>query len=154
MILNVPYGKDGKLEAKIDDNRLAGIIEPNEVEIGDETEVIRQALANPIGSVSLSEFLKDANDVLFIVNDPTRPTPTARVLEIIEEDIAGCNVSFIVATGVHRAPTEEEYIQIFSERYYAKYKDRIYLHDGKKSECVFLGTSKNGTETPSILTAP
>lgn len=146
MILSVPYGKEGKLEAKIDDERLAGIVEPNEVEIGNETEVIRKALANPIGSTSLSEFLKDAKDVLFIVNDPTRPTPTARVLEIIEEDISGCNVGFIVATGVHRAPTEEEYIQIFSEKYYARYKDRIFLHDGKNSECVFLGTSKNGTE--------
>jgi nickel-dependent lactate racemase len=146
MILSVPYGKEGKLEAKIDDERLAGIIEPNEVEIGDETEVIRQALANPIGSKSLRDFLKGAKDVLFIVNDPTRPTPTARVLDIIEDDISGCPVSFIVATGVHRAPTEEEYIQIFTEKYYSKYKDRIFLHDGKKSECVFLGTSKNGTE--------
>jgi len=146
MILSVPYGKDGKLEAKIDDERLAGIIEPNAVEIGDETEVIRQALANPIGPKNLSEFLKDAKDVLFIVNDPTRPTPTARVLDIIEKDISGCPVSFIVATGVHRAPTEEEYIQIFTEKYYSKYKDRIFIHDGNKSECVFLGTSKNGTE--------
>jgi nickel-dependent lactate racemase len=146
MILSVPYGKDGKLEANIDDKRLAGIIEPNEVKIGNETEVIRQALANPIGSKSLGEFLKGARDVLFIVNDPTRPTPTARVLNIIENDISGYPISFIVATGVHRAPTEEEYIQIFSEKYYSKYKDRIFLHDGKKSEVVFLGTSKNGTE--------
>jgi nickel-dependent lactate racemase len=146
MILRVPYGREGKLEASIDDERLAGIIEPNEVEIGDETEVVRQALANPIGSKSLGEFLKDAKDVLFIVNDPTRPTPTARVLEIIEGDISGCNVSFVVATGAHRAPTEEEHIQIFSEKYYSEYRDRIFVHDAKASECVFLGTSKNGTE--------
>ena len=86
MLLSVPYGKDGKLEANIDDKSLAGVIEPNEVKIGDETEVIRQALANPIGSKSLSEFLKGAKDVLFIVNDPTRPTPTARVLDIIEKE--------------------------------------------------------------------
>ena len=87
MILRVPYGKDGKLEAEIDEKCLAGIIEPNEVKIGDETEVIRQALANPIGSKSLINFLKDAKDILFIVNDATRPTPTARVLDIIEKDI-------------------------------------------------------------------
>ncbi len=146
MILHVPYGKDGKIEADIDEGCLAGIIEPNEVKIGDETEVIRQALANPIGSKSLSEFLKDAKDVLFIVNDPTRPTPTARVLDIIEKDISGHQVSFIIATGVHRMPTQEEYLQIFGEKLYARYKDRIVVHDGRKSECVFLGTSKNGTE--------
>jgi nickel-dependent lactate racemase len=146
MKLEIPYGKDSKLEAEIDEQSVIGIIEPNEVEIGDETEIIRQALNNPIGSPSLKEFLKDARDVLFIVNDPTRPTPTARVLDIIEDDIAGQNVSFIVATGIHRAPTEEEYLQIFTEKYYTKYKDRIHSHDSKNDEMVYLGTSKNGTE--------
>lgn len=146
MKLQVPYGKDGKLEAEIDEKCVIGVIEPNEVEIGDETEVIRQALANPVGSPSLKEFLKDARDVLFIVNDPTRPTPTARVLDMIQDDIAGQKVSFIVATGIHRAPTEDEYIQIFSEKYYRKYKDCIHSHDAKRDEMVFLGTSKNGTE--------
>jgi nickel-dependent lactate racemase len=146
MKLQVPYGKDGKLEAEIEDKCVLGVIEPNEVKIGDETEVIRQALANPIGSPSLKEFLKDARDVLFIVNDPTRPTPTARVIDMIQDDIAGHKVSFIVATGIHRAPTEEEYIQIFSEKYYKKYKDVIHSHDAKRDEMVYLGTSKNGTE--------
>ena len=146
MKLQVPYGKDGRLEAEIDERCVLGVIEPNSVEIGDETEVIRQALSNPIGSPSLKDFLKDARDVLFIVNDPTRPTPTARVLDMIQDDIAGHEVSFIVATGIHRAPTEEEYIQIFSEKYYRKYKDRIHSHDAKRDEMVFLGTSKNGTE--------
>jgi nickel-dependent lactate racemase len=143
----VPYGKEGHLEAEINEQRVAGIIEPNEVEIGDETEVIRKAVANPFGYTSLKDYLKDARDVLFIVNDPTRPTPTARVLDIIEDDIAGHNVSFIVATGIHRAPTHEEYIQIFTEKHYAKYKDKIFVHDAKKKEdMVYLGTSKNGTE--------
>ena len=146
MKLQVPYGKDGTLEAEIDEQCVLGIIEPNEVEIGDETEVIRQALAHPVGSPSLKEFLKDARDVLFIVNDATRPTPTARIIDMIQDDIAGHKVSFIVATGIHRAPTEEEYIQIFSEKYYKKYKDCIHSHDAKRDEMVFLGTSKNGTE--------
>ena len=146
MKLQVPYGKDGKLEAEIDDRCVIGVIEPNEVKIGDETEVIRQALANPIGSPSLKDFLKGARDVLFIVNDPTRPTPTARILDMIQDDIAGHKVSFIIATGIHRAPTEEEYLQIFSEKYYKKYKDVIHSHDAKRDEMVHLGTSKNGTE--------
>jgi len=146
MRLSVPYGKDSKLEAEIDERSVLGIIEPNEVEIGNETEIIRHALANPIGSPTLKDFLEGARDVLFIVNDPTRPTPTARVLDIIEEDIAGHNIRFIVATGIHRAPTEEEYLQIFTEKYYTKYRDRIHSHDSKNDEMVHLGTSKNGTE--------
>ena len=147
MILRVPYGKDKQLEADIDEQCLAGIISPNEVEIGDETEVIRQALANPVGSKSLRDFLKDARNVLFLVNDATRPTPTARVLDIIEKDIEGHQVSFLISTGIHRAPTEEEYLQIFSEKHYSRYRDRIFAHDARKSQdMVLLGKSKNGTE--------
>jgi len=147
MILRVPYGKDGQIEAEIDEKCLDGVISPNEVEIGDEAGVIRNALANPIGTGSLSEFLKDARDVLFLVNDATRPTPTARILDIIERDIKDINISFMIATGNHRAPTEEEYIQIFSERHCSRYKDRIFSHDARKGrDMVFLGTSKNGTE--------
>ena len=56
MKLSVPYGKDGKLEAEIDEKRIIGLIEPNEVKIGDETEVIRKALANPSGYKSLEGF--------------------------------------------------------------------------------------------------
>jgi nickel-dependent lactate racemase len=147
MILRVPYDKNDQLEAEIPDECLAGTIEPNEVKIGDEVEVIRQAVANPVGGKSLSEFLADAKDVLFLVNDATRPTPTARVLDVIEEDLAGCPVSFMVATGIHRAPTEEEYIQIFSNKHYTRFKDRIFAHDARKKEdMVHLGQSKNGTE--------
>lgn len=147
MKMRIPYGKDRQLDLEISDERLAGVIEPNEVEIGDEAEAIRRALADPAGGKTLSDFLKDAKDILFIVNDATRPTPTARVLDIIEKDIpAGRPVSFIVATGIHRAPTPEEYLQIFSEKHYLKYRDRIFAHNARTDETVFLGKSKNGTE--------
>lgn len=147
MILRLPYGKEGHLEAAIDEARIEGIIEPNRVPIGDEGEVIRRALEHPVGSPRLGAFLAGARDVLVIVNDPTRPTPTARVLDFLEPELEGLEVSFIVATGAHRAPTPEEYVQIFSERHYARYRDRIFVHDARKSEeMVYLGTSKNGTE--------
>lgn len=147
MILRLPYGKEGHLEAAIDEARIEGIIEPNRVPIGDEGEVIRRALEHPVGSPRLGAFLAGARDVLVIVNDPTRPTPTARVLDFLEPELEGLEVSFIVATGAHRAPTPEEYVEIFSERHYARYRDRIFVHDARKSEeMVYLGTSKNGTE--------
>jgi len=55
-------------------------------------------------------------------------------------------VKFILATGIHRAPTEEEFKCIFG-KYYSELKDRIYVHDSKKEEdMVYIGTSVNGTE--------
>ncbi|MCP4220919.1 MAG: nickel-dependent lactate racemase, partial [bacterium] len=97
-------------------------------------------------SKTFDQFLSDADDVLFIVNDGTRPTPTAKVLDIIYDKIKNRNVRFIIATGMHRAPTEEEYHFIFG-KHYQEFKDRIIVHDSKKDEdMVKIGTSKNGTE--------
>ena len=146
MILKIPYGRDDEIQVELDDRRVAGTVTPNKVPIGDETETIRRALENPAGGKRFSEFVADAKDLLVIVNDATRPTPTERVLTILKEDLEGKDVSFIVATGMHRAPTEEEYRQIFGE-HLGRYRDSIHAHDSRKSEdMVHLGTSKNGTE--------
>ena len=145
MRIEVPYGKE-KMDCEVPDENLALVVYPNEVEIGDEKEIVVSAIENPINSKPFEEFLADARDVLFIVNDGTRPTPTAKVLEIIYDRIEGKDTKFIVATGIHRAPTEEELNFIFG-RHLADLKGRIYVHDSKKQEdMVFIGSSKNGTE--------
>lgn len=146
MDIRVPYGR-GEVKVRIDDRRFAGSVHPNEVDIGDERGVLQEALAHPLGSASFDAFLKDARDLVVIVNDRTRPTPTARVLELIRDSVDRVpNVKFVVATGVHRAPTEDEYREIFGDLYGA-YRDRAVAHDARRSEdMVYLGRSTNGTE--------
>jgi lactate racemase len=145
MQITLPYGKDGDLQASLTDERVAGFLEPNTVDIADEATTLRAAVGAPINAPGLADFLTDARDVLVIVNDATRPTPTPRVLDIIADDLEGVSCRFIVATGVHRAPTAEEYLQIFGD-HYERLKDRIHAHDARTDEMVFLGTSTNGTE--------
>ena len=144
MRIEVPFGRDF-YEVHVPDENFGEMVYPNEVDVGDERETLMHALEHPIASKSFDEFLKDAKDVLFIVNDGTRPTPTAKVLDIIHEKIKDQNVSFIVATGCHRAPTEEELQEIFGS-HLEEFRSRIHSHDAKKDEMVHLGTSKNGTE--------
>ncbi len=145
MLVQLPYGKE-KLEVELDETRIAGMIEGNDVPVADETETVRKAIESPINSKSLRDFLAGARDVLFIVNDATRPTPTARVLEIIYEAIKPYNIKFIIATGIHRAPTEEEYRQIFGP-YYEEFRSRIHAHDSRADkDMVYVGKSRNGTE--------
>jgi len=130
----------------VEERNIGETVFPNDVKIGDEEQIIEQALADPISSSNFDEFLNDAKDILFLVNDATRPTPTAKVLKIIYPKIKDKNTKFLIATGMHRAPTEEEYLEIFGELY-ETLKDRISAHDSKKDEdMVHLGTSKNGTE--------
>ncbi len=145
MRIDIPYGRDF-LETYIDDDCFGEIVYPNEVAIQDEVETLLHALENPIGCRSFDAFLEDTRDVLFIVNDGTRPTPTAKVLDIIHPKIRNYNIRFIIATGCHRAPTEDELEEIFG-KHLSEFRDRIYVHDAKKDdEMVSLGVSKNGTE--------
>jgi nickel-dependent lactate racemase len=143
--VGIPYGRE-TIFVHTEEKNIGEIIYPNEVEIKDEEQTLNQALENPIDSKNFDEFLSDAKDILFLINDATRPTPTAKVLRILYPQIKNKNIKFLIATGVHRTPTEEEYLEIFGD-FYNIFKDRIYSHDAKKeADMVFLGTSKNGTE--------
>jgi nickel-dependent lactate racemase len=143
MRIDVPYGKETvPLEAP----EGVEVVYPNEVDARDEGNVLAEALANPINSKAFADFISDARDVLFIVNDATRPTPTARVLELIRENLAGVNASYIIATGAHRACTEDELREIFGALY-DEIADRVIIHDADVDEdMVYIGTSSNGTE--------
>jgi len=145
MQIDVPYGKDGSMSASIDDDVTINFLEANDVEIGNEDQNIQAAIESPINSKNFKDFLSDAKKVVVIVNDATRPTPTKKILEFIFEDLKQTDYNFIIATGAHRGPSEEEYVQIFGD-FYPQIKDRIIVHDARKDEdMVFLGNSSNGT---------
>jgi nickel-dependent lactate racemase len=145
MEIKVPYGLD-HIKVELPEERVAGVFHPNEVAGPPEEQALREALEVPLGSPSFSEFLDDARDVLFIVNDGTRPTPTAKILRLLYPQIQKVDAKFIVATGIHREPTEEEFRFIFGELY-GELKGRIHVHQSRdEASMVFLGTSKNATE--------
>ena len=146
MQIDVPYGKEGTMTAELDDDIRVSFLEANDVVIEDEDQAIKEAIANPINSKNFTDFLSDAKKVLVIVNDATRPTPTKKVLEFIFDDLEKTDFNFIIATGAHRGPSEEEYIQIFGD-YYEKVKNNIIVHDARKDEDqVLIGKSTNGTD--------
>jgi len=141
----IPYGND-VIPVSVRKDNLQGILYPNNVEKCDEVSTLKDAISNPINSKRFDQFISDARDILFIVNDATRPTPTAKIVDILYEQIRDKNVKFIIATGIHREPTREEYEYIFG-RYYELFKDRIFSHDSRKDEdMVYLGDSRNGTQ--------
>ncbi|MDR2865819.1 MAG: nickel-dependent lactate racemase [Methanomassiliicoccaceae archaeon] len=145
MKIDIKYGKDGAQRIDVPDKNMIGIFYPKDVRCGDPGKVINDAIDNPIGYASLSDFLKGGKDTVFIVNDRTRPTPTAKVLDALSERMDLRDARYLIATGTHRDMTQEEYGFVFGA-HYAKLKDRIICHDSKGSECVRLGRSKNGTD--------
>lgn len=144
MRVTIPYGKE---QVEVDFPESCEFLVPNKVEIKNEDKLIKNALKNPLGNMHFEEFVSKSEKLLIIVNDGARPTPTAKVLKFLYPTIKNHpNLKFLVATGVHRAPTKEEYNFIFGDLY-NEFKDRIYVHDARKNEDMkYLGKSKNGTE--------
>lgn len=144
MIVEIPYGKE-KIPVEI--TYPYEILLPNAVKCKKHNKIIKEALQHPIGKESFEEFCRQSQRLLVLVNDATRPTPTSTILEFLYPLLSTHpNVKFLVATGVHRAPTFEEYLYIFG-RFYDIFKDHIYAHDARKDEkMTYLGKSKNGTE--------
>ena len=144
MKVDIPYGTD-KIEINIDEQ--CEILIPKKVDIKDEDKIIEKALENSIGPQSFDDFANDSKRILVIVNDATRPTPTSKILKYLLPVLSSHpDVKFLVATGAHRAPTEEEYRFIFGDTYEV-FRRKVYAHDARKDEdMTYLGKSKNGTE--------
>jgi len=144
MQVDIPYGNE---VVTIDLDCPCQVLEPNEVEIGDEGEVLSTALEHPMSSVPFPEFAARTKRLLIIVTDATRPTPTARILERLYPSLSRHrDLHFMVAAGTHRAPTPEEQRTIFGQ-FYTEFRDRIHVHDARnEEELVHVGATSRGTE--------
>jgi nickel-dependent lactate racemase len=136
----------------IEAGRVAGVLGANVAQAGDPEAVLRQALDAPGGN--LRDFLAGAaSPLLVVLNDATRPTPSAEVLRAIRADLetwlAGGDreLSLVVATGTHRVALPQELEHIFGKDFLAAHSARISSHDAKDaSQLVDLGRTSRGVE--------
>ncbi len=121
------------------------IISPKDVKIKNQEEIINKSLENPINSKNLQSFISNMEKVLIIVNDGTRPTPTAKIMETIYPIIKEKKITIMVATGVHRIANDNEIKKILGNTYF-DLKDNLISHEARKDEDLkYIGTSRNGT---------
>lgn len=143
MRLEVPYG-GGVQAVEVPDGNLGEIVYPKDVHSPNKVSLILQAIGKPFKSKPLGEFLEGGKEILVIVNDATRPTPSGKIIGVLDPFLSGKNVKYLVATGMHRTPTEEEYRFIFGD-ILNRIRPKVYAHDSKNSQMASLGISKNGT---------
>lgn len=109
-----------------------------------DPDILYNAIAEPLGMPVLSEFLQGAKSPLLIVNDGTRSTPTAEVLDQIAPDLAATpGWKVIIATGLHRAPSEAELRSIFGRRL-DSIRHRILVHNGYDPESFRVIEGRDG----------
>ena len=147
MRIDFPYPKIKPLE--IPDQNLLGIFAPSTVEIEkSEDEIIEEALLQPIGSSPLHEILEWCQDVLILVDDYTRPTPTQKILprlmrELEQGGIKREGIRFLIASGTHRPMTEEEILKKFGKEIPKQYLI-LNHHWWDSSQMVYLGETPSG----------
>ncbi len=89
-----------------------------------------QAFESPIGGVDLAVALRGAKRVLVAVSDATRSTGSARFLPALLDRIEGvsrASVTFVVGSGIHRPPTDEEIVRILGRDLARRH--RVARHD-------------------------
>ena len=143
MKIEVPYNRK-MISVEVAPEHLGAVLEMKEPVRNPNrkpTDIVNEAVKD-----SLDEFLTLPGDLLVIVNDGTRPTPTRLVLDAIGEKLKKAKATFIIATGGHRAPLRNEYDFIFGS-WYDVFKDRILVHDARKPEDMeYYGTTSRQTE--------
>jgi len=144
MKLSIHYNK-ASIKIELEESRIAGVIGPKQIEDRDSDSLIQNAIRNPIDGPSLSTFLGNKARPLCIVNDTDRATPTAKILPHLQNEIGHLDLEFIVASGTHPSPREEDLMVIFGDLLPAV-RNRIFIHNAKNTdELVQVGTTSRGT---------
>ena len=144
--IQVPYG-DTYQTAWIPDSIPTQVIAPECVPVTTPVEaLIEEALEQPIGTLKLEELVKPEDQVLVLVNDQTRPGPNRQMAEAVLKRLRRAGVpdrqiTFMIATGSHRAPTENELKMLLGEEIIATM--RVKSHDCHQNN-VYLGTTTHG----------
>ncbi len=149
--ISIPYSKS-HINVEIPGKRLSGILESRahqyQPEAG-EAELVQRALENPIRTPRLRDMVKGLKKIVIITSDHTRPVPTKIITPLLLKEIRSTNptadITFLVATGFHRATTPEELISKFGEALYKT--EKIVVHDcWDKTTLVNIGTLPSGGE--------
>jgi len=108
---------------------------------------LEAALSRPIGSAALEEVVRGARKVLVVVSDATRSTGSALFLPPLVERIrraGGASITFLVASGIHRPPTDAEIEAILSPALAARFPALRHDPDDTR-RLVPVGTTRSGT---------
>ena len=115
----------------------------------EETALVREALEHPIGTPPLRELAKGKERVTLVTSDHTRAVPSKLTLPILLQEIRRGNpdaqITILIATGLHRATTEEEMRSMFGDEIVDQEKivvNRAYEPD----EFAAMGVLPSGAE--------
>ena len=144
--ISIPYGKTS-LSCALPDCALltsrVGELKSDRAGI----DLVREAMANPIGSPKLSELARGKKSCTVIISDHTRPVPSRDILPPMLEQLREGNpeiqITLLVATGFHRLTTADELKNKLGEEIASR--EKIVVHDAFDADSnVEIGTLPSG----------
>ena len=145
----LPYGH-ASLELHVEEEHLEALVETEMGELApdpSEEELIRRALAAPIGTPTLCELARGKRRIVLVTSDHTRAVPSRITLPIELEELRRGNpdaeITILIATGLHRVTTEEEQRRMFGDRIVDE--EHIVCNDAfDPSQFTDMGTLPSG----------
>jgi len=144
--LRLPFGYS-KISVQVPTHSLLGVFTPREnVGAFDETTILREALAHPIGTPCLRDLAQPRQEVVIVTSDLTRPCPSERLLPLVLNELAAAgipdqNVTIVVALGLHRPMTTSELETAVGSDVYR----RVQVINHNPADTVRLGVTSVGT---------
>ena len=144
--ISIPYGKTS-LSCTLPDCALltsrVGELKSDRAGI----DLVREAMANPIGSPNLSELARGKKSCTVIISDHTRPVPSRDILPPMLEQLREGNpeiqITLLVATGFHRLTTADELKNKLGEEIASR--EKIVVHNAFDADSnVEIGTLPSG----------
>ncbi len=148
MRISLPYGS-GHLELEVPGDRLAAVLVPNYPAASSDGsgQLVKESLRNPIASTRLRDLVQGKKNVVILSPDHTRAMPSRlsmpALLEEIREGNPVAEVTLLVATGLHRAPTHAELLDRYGDEVLESVKVAVHDPDNRESH-EDLGTLPSG----------
>ncbi len=148
MKVSLPYGS-GMVEVEVPDKNLIGIVYPNDIKPQhSHEEYIMEALRRPMGTLPLNTLAKGKKSAVIVVDDNTRPCPTALMLphvlnEIERGGIKMEAITILFATGTHRDVKPEEAERLLGKEIAESI--RYVSNHCKGEDFTYIGTTSKGT---------
>lgn len=150
MKVNLTYGK-GHLPVELPDGRTTVIEPSHNPGLPDEKSALIAALRKPVGSLPVSELIKDGDRVCIVFTDLTRATPNERIIPWLLEHLSHVpreNITLLNSTGTHRPNTREELEGMLTARVVSDY--RVVNHEcEREGDLVQCGVTRDGT--PALI---
>ncbi len=152
MQLEFPYGS-GAITGSVPWARCLGVLDVAPAPpLSDVSRALQDRLQHPIGMPApLLDAVERGHRVLILVSDSFRQTGIAHCLPALIEALAqrgvrDTGIRFLVATGIHRGPTEAELAAILGPDIHARFRSRVACHDPHDvAGLVDVGTTSRGS---------